>query len=178
MSTEPATGSRPHNTPVAGSDHTIARHPVAYSSANPFVTEAQSDQLRVFVAGHAAPQGSKRHVGGGVLVESSKRVRPWRTDVREALCRRSGQPLRVFPGAVSVGIEFIMPRPKSGPRSKPGAHCDGPPDLDKMARAVLDGLESSGVITNDSRVVQFHRLAKRLADPGETPGAYIEIRSM
>ena len=28
-----------------------------------------------------APQGSKRHVGGGRLIEASKRVKPWRQAV-------------------------------------------------------------------------------------------------
>jgi len=36
------------------------------------------------VWGIAAPQGSKRHVGNGVMLESSDRVRPWRQDVRFA----------------------------------------------------------------------------------------------
>ena len=36
------------------------------------------------VYGVAAPQGSKRHVGNGVMIESSNRVRPWRQDVRFA----------------------------------------------------------------------------------------------
>ena len=30
----------------------------------------------------AAPQGSKRHVGRGIMIESSKRVKPWRDAVR------------------------------------------------------------------------------------------------
>ena len=38
----------------------------------------------VIVYGTAAPQGSKRHVGNGVMLESSKRLRPWRQDVRFA----------------------------------------------------------------------------------------------
>lgn len=36
------------------------------------------------VYGMPGAQGSKRHVGGGRLVESSKRVAPWRDDVRAA----------------------------------------------------------------------------------------------
>lgn len=36
------------------------------------------------VLGVPAPQGSKRHVGRGVLVESSKALGPWRVARREA----------------------------------------------------------------------------------------------
>ena len=39
---------------------------------------------RVFIPGVPAPQGSKRHVGGGRLVESSKKVKPWRRAVNAA----------------------------------------------------------------------------------------------
>lgn len=41
------------------------------------------------VYGEPAPQGSKRHVGGGRMIESSAKVKPWRQDVvaaaREAM---------------------------------------------------------------------------------------------
>ena len=40
--------------------------------------------LTVIVYGTPAPQGSKRHVGHGVMVESSRRVKPWREDVKAA----------------------------------------------------------------------------------------------
>ena len=39
-------------------------------------------ELVVVVYGVPAPQGSKRHVGHGILVESSKKLRPWRDAVR------------------------------------------------------------------------------------------------
>jgi hypothetical protein len=41
--------------------------------------------LRVDVYGLPAPQGSKRHVGGGRMIEASKKVGPW----REAVVRAS-----------------------------------------------------------------------------------------
>ena len=40
--------------------------------------------LTITVHGTPAPQGSKRHVGNGVMVESSKKVKPWRQDVKHA----------------------------------------------------------------------------------------------
>ena len=41
--------------------------------------------LRNEVLGTPAPQGSKRHVGGGRMVESSKLVGPWREAVKAAV---------------------------------------------------------------------------------------------
>ena len=41
-----------------------------------------TDTVTFVVQSKAAPQGSKRHVGNGVMIESSKRVKPFRQDVR------------------------------------------------------------------------------------------------
>ena len=38
-------------------------------------------EILIRINGLPAPQGSKRHVGGGIMVESSKRAKPWRQDV-------------------------------------------------------------------------------------------------
>lgn len=42
------------------------------------------DEIVFYAEGFPAPQGSKTHVGGGRLVESSRRVGPWRGTVRTA----------------------------------------------------------------------------------------------
>ena len=78
------------------------------------------------VHGLPAPQGSKRHVGRGVMVESSKRVKPWRGAVKaaaesamwawekrrplEAGVSRAWEPLT---GPVSVTVTFRFPRAAS-----------------------------------------------------------------
>ena len=41
--------------------------------------------LRINVLGTPAPQGSKRHVGRGIMVESSRLVGPWREAVKAAV---------------------------------------------------------------------------------------------
>lgn len=127
--------------------------------------------LSVFVPGTAAPQGSKRHVGRGVMIESSKAVKPWRESIRWAILERwrGAQML----GAVAVDLEFIMPRPASTPkRSTPPAIKR--PDIDKLERAVLDAIGSAGVWKDDSQVTTL-RATKRLAEIGETPGCRIVV---
>lgn len=129
--------------------------------------------LSVFVPGHPAPQGSKRHVGGGVMVESSKKVKPWRSDVRSMLLDGEGNPRARFDDAVHVHLEFIMPRPVSAPkRSTPPAIKK--PDLDKLTRAVFDAIGSAGVWRDDSQVVGAI-VAKRIAEIGETPGCHVTV---
>ena len=123
----------------------------------------------LFVPGKPAPQGSKRHVGNGRMIESSREVGPWRERVALAA---HGHARGLLAPPVSVRVEFIMPRPKSTPkRSTPAATKQ--PDIDKLARAILDSL--TGVwITNDSHVTDLYA-HKRLANVDETPGAWIQV---
>lgn len=129
--------------------------------------------LSIFVPGFAAPQGSKRHVGRGIMIESSKKVAPWRADVRLALLDADGQPLAVFDGPVTVRLEFILRRPVSTPK-KATPPATKKPDIDKLGRAILDAVSSAGCWRDDSQVVRLN-LTKRLAEIGETPGCKIRI---
>ena len=132
------------------------------------------------VIGMPGPQGSKRHVGNGVMVESSAKVKPWRQDVRDAalLARNGAAPLD---GPLVMRIVFTLPKPASAPKRKRTYPCKKP-DLDKLLRSTLDALKTAGLIADDARVVEFDRLAK--VYPGEdpdaldVPGARIEVRRM
>lgn len=155
--------------------------------------------LRITVYGQPAPQGSKRHLGRGVMVESSKAVAPWRADVKAAAeaaiacpCPdQCGGIAASYPldGPVIVRAVFTATRPKSHYRTGRNAHLlrdDAParpqkkPDLDKLLRSTLDALTAAAVITDDSRVVEVERAAKVWAgeDPEalDRPGAVITIR--
>lgn len=131
--------------------------------------------IDVFIPGKAAPQGSKRHVGRGVLVESSKEVKPWRESIRWALLGTPAPDRAAWPlqGPVTVVLEFVLPRPKSTPkRSTPPAVKR--PDIDKLQRAVLDAIGSAGVWGDDAQVVEIHA-RKRLAELTEVPGCRIRL---
>lgn len=131
-----------------------------------------AEVLAVFVPGRPAPQGSKRHVGRGIMVESSKAVGQWRDDIRSWIRAMHDAP--PIGGPVAVQLTFVMPRPASAPkRSTPPAVKR--PDVDKLARAVLDAIGSAGLWRDDSQVVDLHA-AKRLAELDEKPGVLIEIR--
>ena len=128
--------------------------------------------LNLFVAGNPAPQGSKRHVGGGVLVDSCKRLPDWRKDVRAACLDADGQPKTRFEGAVLLHLEFVLPRPKSLPKTKPTPPHTKKPDLDKLTRAIGDAMTSAGVFRDDSHIV-FGTRHKRYAELGEVTGVNI-----
>ena len=129
--------------------------------------------IDIFIPGKPAPQGSKRHVGNGRMVESSKEVGPWRESIRWALAR-AGR----FPDGLPVRADllFVLYRPgstpKRGPRSTPAAIRK--PDLDKLARAVLDAVTSAGVWPDDSCVTHLSA-RKRIALPGEPMGLRLRL---
>lgn len=122
----------------------------------------------VFVPGVPAPQGSKRHVGRGILVESSKAVGPWRE--RVALAAHSNARGLLAP-PVSVRVDFVQKRPKSLPAGTTPPAIKRTGDIDKLARAVLDAL--TGVWLEDDAHVVDLRATKRIALPGESPGVTI-----
>src|SRR5258708_32471204 len=80
---------------------------------------------------------SKRHVGGGRMVEMSRAVGPWREAVRAGTQRAmNGTGPLTGPGEGLAAV--VLPRPKSLPGR--GGHPAERPDLDQPGRALLDGL--------------------------------------
>ena len=141
-------------------------------------------RLTVHVAGLPAPQGSKRHVGNGVMVESSKRVKPWRQDVKYAALTALDGTAPMFDRGtpVHVVITFFLPRPAGHYRTGANAHLlrdaapaypATKPDLDKLLRSTLDALGEAGCWHDDSQVVDVG-MGKRYAD-GRPAGARITI---
>lgn len=142
--------------------------------------------VRLFVAGQPAPQGSKKAIhhkqsGKIVVMESSKKVRPWREDVRLALERHANGTKFEQDTPVTVGLAFVMRRlaamPKTSRSGKPTPAHTKQPDLDKLTRAVFDAITSSGVWHDDSQATKFHTLEKRYAEIGETPGCWISLQA-
>jgi crossover junction endodeoxyribonuclease RusA len=125
-----------------------------------------------FVEGHPRPQGSKDHVGGGRLVESSKGLAAWRWAVGLAANRvRKGGALHQ--GPLCVSVLFVLPRPKGVPESAGNAPAIKPPDIDKLIRGVLDALTGT-LMVDDAQVTEV-RARKRWACHQEPTGAEITV---
>lgn len=131
----------------------------------------------LWVPGVPRPQGSKTHLGGGRMRESSRHVKPWRGRVVLEV-RRAGWQLRRIPAGIPVAVDltFVMPRPQAHYRRGKSCHLlrDGAPhwhtshtgDLDKLVRAVLDALTIAGAYTDDSQVAQLAATSVYDRDPG------------
>lgn len=126
--------------------------------------------------GSPAPQGSKRVINRGdashaaVIIEANKRTAPWRSDVITAA--RAALPEGHVPwdGPVIARMVFSFWRPKSVPYSKrPYPSTNPPGDLCKLARSTEDAMKAAGVYKDDSRIVEYTRLAKVYV--GEDPEA-------
>lgn len=122
------------------------------------------------VYGEPAPQGSKKHVGNGVMIESSKKVGPWRRAVREAALLVQGSDWKPFDGALEVECTFYVARGKTVKRPLPIV----PPDLDKLERGLFDALTQANVWVDDSLVVRS--AATKLYADVRPPGCEVTIR--
>jgi crossover junction endodeoxyribonuclease RusA len=131
------------------------------------------------VLGLPAPQGSKRHVGRGILVESSTKVGPWREAV-VAAATNQGHANLMLEGPVSVDVSFYFPRPKGHYRADGSLRDSAPfthstkPDIDKVLRSTLDALVQAAVIADDSRVQEVE-VRKLYATSDRAPGALIFV---
>lgn len=150
--------------------------------------------LMIRVVGSPAPQGSKsafrnKYTGRIQQVESSKNVKPWRQDVKDAaLQAREQSGHETFTGPVRVHIVFGFLRTKghygSG-RNAAALKPSAPPmpcskstyDIDKLARSTLDALTQAGVFADDAQVYEL-RAVKVYCEGRELPGANIVIEAL
>lgn len=128
-----------------------------------------SDTTEFFVAGTPVPQGSKTIGRNGSKVwlrdANANALHAWRNRVAA-----EADLAVTYDVPVEVALRFILPSPKRPRWTVPAVK----PDLDKLVRAVLDGLVAGGLLSDDSRVV---RLAadKKYAVAGET-GVIVIVR--
>lgn len=118
----------------------------------------------VTVVGEPAPQGSMKCVGRNgrhQLVPNNVAVlKPWRRLVRaagEALRQRNSAP--TLEGAVGVEVTITLERPKTvkpSERRWPTKQSEHHGDVDKLGRAVLDGLAEAATYLNDAQVCELH----------------------
>jgi len=118
------------------------------------------------VNGIPIPQGSMKVINGRVLHSQGSALAGWRSLIGwEA--RLAGATPHSLP--TKITITFFMPRPKTVKRAWPSVA----PDLDKLIRAVLDGL--TGVAyEDDGQVVQIE--AQKLY--GASVGAEIRLETL
>ena len=113
------------------------------------------------------------------MVESSKKVKPWRQDVKHAAIERKPADWNTAaPMILSVVFRFQRPKShfnKSGLRSSAPQHCTSASngDLDKLLRSTNDAL--TGILFDDDRQVVSIDATRRYCIGDEPPGAIITL---
>lgn len=145
------------------------------------------------VQDHPAPQGSKRHVGHGRMIESSKHVRPWREAVKESALKAAAEWLTAQdqPGPVIIArdipvfvdMTFRHHRPKGHYRTGRNSHLlkdNAPefvtvyPDVSKLIRSTEDAITAAQIWADDAQVVDVH--AVQIYTDQYPEGAAVTIR--
>ena len=118
------------------------------------------------------------------MVESSKRCKPWRQDVRHTA-------IELLPDgwyasmdkAITLSCVFVFARPKNHFRTngqlKPSApkHCSGRiGDISKLVRAVEDAM--TGIVYNDDAQIINLIAHRRFANDREQPCAIITVTAL
>jgi hypothetical protein len=157
------------------------RKPSSKPLPQPSQTQDSPAMLFARVHGVPAPQGSKKFVGHakngrGILVESSKKVKPWRAAVTMAVLEAKETAPVHFEGAVRLTLQFIMPRVSSEPKGWTRRHTRAP-DLSKLIRATEDAITDAAAWRDDCCVVEVTAV-KVTAELGEAPGCQIVIEAL
>ena len=122
---------------------------------------------KFFVKGKPVPQGSMKFIRPGVMIHSrAADLAVWRADIARNAELFGFKPVST---SIKVEIDFIFQRPKSSQRPFPTVA----PDLDKLIRAVLDGL-TNVAYEDDSQVI----LIQATKTYGQNVGAWIGIEQV
>jgi Holliday junction resolvase RusA-like endonuclease len=130
------------------------------------------------VQGEAIPQGSKTIAQGGGRVwlrEANPKLKAWRENLaRQVREQMDAYELPTFPKhePIRAVILVYLPKPKSVTRSKPTVK----PDVDKLCRAIFDGLTMANVWSDDSQCVEV-KIAKHYCLEGDTPKVFINLHT-
>lgn len=130
----------------------------------------------LYILGIPKPQGSKRVFNGRVVEAAGQGLKVWRKQIEEGCLSLVSEEHSLLLDAVRVEVDFYLSRPKTvSPEKRPLPIV--PPDIDKLARALLDGIGQSQVIwQDDSQVVELIA-RKHYADDCE-PGAKVTISAL
>ncbi len=133
------------------------------------------NSARFYVPGKPVPQGSKRWLPGGKMIEANSDLRPWRATVttyaRQAMSATKDVSFPLDrPLLVVMAFSFIRPKSHYGTGKNAGKVKDNAPeyvittpDLDKLVRAVNDGITDAGMWVDDS-YVSIMQVSKRYAE--------------
>ena len=136
--------------------------------------------LRFWIEGKPEPQGSKtagKRKDGTPFVrdKNPKGLKLWRQTVHDGILEQSAlSEISMIDLPVILRMTFWLPRPKDRPKTIDVLPIVRP-DVDKLARAVMDSLTSSRLIKDDAIVYDMHPIKRYAIDPVALPKIYMPL---
>lgn len=141
-------------------------------------------RYQLVVYGKPEPGGSKRHVGGGRIIDDNPNVAGWKQLVGyEALAQRDGRPM--LEGPLKLTLLFFVQRPQSHygtgrnqGQLKPSAPTfpTTRPDVTKLTRAVEDAM--TGVLYHDDAQIVQQSVKRRYAQRDQPACVHIQVETL
>lgn len=133
--------------------------------------------LSFWIEGKPEPQGSKtagnRKDGSAFLRDKNPAgLKVWRDAVAKGVKAQLPPEWEPITKGVFLRMTFWLPRPKDRPKSIDVLPIVRP-DVDKLARAVMDSLTRSGVFKDDAQVFDMHPVKRYAIDPVALPKIYM-----
>lgn len=135
--------------------------------------------IHFFVPGVPVPQGSKSVSRSGHLYDvNAKQLKAWRKKIAEVIAGLGIETQIV--GPVSLSVTFCFERPKSHfnksglTKNAPRMHTSKP-DLDKLIRALGDGIATDAQLLKDDSYIVSVNAEKRYCVGAEQPGAMVTL---
>jgi Holliday junction resolvase RusA-like endonuclease len=134
--------------------------------------------LQVFIPGTPKPQPRPRAArrGGFISMYNPGTADAWKAQVREFIAKAA--PETMLLGPLAVKLSFYLRRPKRLMRAKDPhgtvSHI-ATPDVDNLAKGVLDAITDTDVVWNDDSQVQDLTISKRYCGKEGATGCFISI---
>lgn len=130
-------------------------------------------KVHIVILGRPAPQGSKTPTRSGMR-EANKRTKPWRETIRSVCLQFLPEGWTPLDEPIRVELWCYFTPPKT---AKLG---DFPMtmytnDLDKLARAIGDGITAGGIIKDDARIVEWHLYKRYTWDDNERAEVAVSV---
>lgn len=103
--------------------------------------------INFFVDGLPVPQGSMKVINNRVIHSKGSELAAWRSAIGLIARQHGARPLT---DSIQISIKFYLQKPRTVKRPMPSVA----PDLDKLIRAVLDGLTAIAYV-DDGQVVSI-----------------------
>lgn len=133
----------------------------------------QAVKIILITQGHPRPQPRPRVIRGRAISTLDPLASSWKARIRassSAIPRDLGS---LAPGPISCSMAFLMPTKDAARFGKPHTQV---PDLDNLAKLVLDAMQDTGLIANDSHVALLS-LSKSWA-PADKAGVIVELENL